>query len=473
MAAPASSLPSANMTRREWRAGVGLASIYGLRMLGLFLILPVFTFYAESIEGGNNQLLVGVALGAYGLTQALFQLPFGMLSDRIGRKRVIYFGLLLFALGSLIAAEAETIDMVIVGRAIQGAGAISAAITALMADLTREEHRTKAMAMIGSSIGVTFALSLVLGPALNAAIGVPGIFALTAILALVGIWVVAVVVPRPHHSIFHSDAEARAAKLGDVLKDGELLRLNFGIFALHAVQMAMFVVIPVALRDTGGLDPNQHWMVYLPVMLASFIVMVPAIIYGERRGRIKLTFLAAITLLLAAHLMLVGLTFSFDAVVLYLVLFFIAFNILEASLPSLVSKIAPPSAKGTALGVYNTSQSLGLFAGGVVGGYLAHTANAAAVFIFSSGLVGLWLFIALTMRNPPALRTQLFHLEGLDAVSAAAFAQQAREIEGVHDVMVVPDENLVYLKVSVKGWQAQRFAELMETYKQQLSGEQA
>lgn len=459
---------SPRMTRREWRASVGLASIYGLRMLGLFLILPVFTFYAETIPGGNNQLLVGIALGAYGLTQALFQLPFGMLSDKIGRKRVIYFGLLLFAIGSFVAAEAETIYMVIVGRAIQGAGAISAAITALMADLTREEHRTKAMATIGSTIGATFTLSLILGPALNAAIGVPGIFALTAILALIGIWVVAVVVPKPHHSIFHSDAEARPAKFGDVLRNAELLRLNFGIFALHAVQMAMFVVIPGALQTTGNLPADQHWMIYLPVMLASLVVMVPAIIFGERRGHIKVLFLASITLLLAAHLMLVGLTFSFDALVLYLLLFFIAFNVLEASLPSLVSKIAPASAKGTALGVYNTAQSLGLFVGGVAGGYLAHTANAAAVFIFSSAMVGLWFFIALAMKNPPAIRTRLFHVEGLDTISAALFAQQARALQGVHDALVVAEESLVYLKVGIKGWDEQAFLELVEQFKQQL-----
>ena len=462
---------SQHMTRREWRASIGLASIYGLRMLGLFLILPVFTFYAETIPGGNNQMLVGLALGAYGLTQALFQLPFGMLSDKIGRKRVIYFGLLLFALGSFIAAEAESIYMVIVGRAIQGAGAISAAITALMADLTREEHRTKAMATIGSTIGVTFALSLVLGPALNAAIGVPGIFALTAVLALIGIWVVAVVVPKPHHSIFHSDAEAQPARFGDVLRNGELLRLNFGIFALHAAQMAMFVVIPGALKLTGNLPADRHWMVYLPIMLASFVVMVPAIIFGERKGHMKALFVAAITLLLAAHLMLIGLTFSFDAVILYLLLFFIAFNVLEASLPSLVSKIAPASAKGTALGVYNTAQSLGLFAGGLVGGYLAHTSNTAAVFIFSSAVIGLWLFVALTMKNPPAIRTRLFHLEGLDTVSAALFAQQARALDGVQDVLVVAEENLVYLKVSAKGWNEPAFMQLIEGFKQQLASD--
>lgn len=462
---------SQHMTRREWRASVGLASIYGLRMLGLFLILPVFTFYAATIPGGDNQLMVGLALGAYGLTQALFQLPFGMLSDKIGRKRVIYFGLLLFALGSFIAAEADSIYMVIVGRAIQGSGAISAAVTALMADLTREEHRTKAMATIGSTIGATFALSLVLGPALNAAIGVPGIFALTAILAMIGIWVVAVVVPKPHHSIFHSDAEAQPARFGDVLRNGELLRLNFGIFALHAVQMAMFVVIPGALMRTGNLSADHHWMVYLPIMLGSFVVMVPAIVYGERKGHMKALFLVAISLLLGAHLMLVGLTFSFDALILYLLLFFIAFNVLEASLPSLVSKIAPASAKGTALGVYNTSQSLGLFAGGVIGGYLAHTANVAAVFIFSSALVGVWLFIALTMKNPPAIRTRLFHVEGLDTVSAALLAQQAKALNGVQEALVVAEENLVYLKVGIKGWDEPAFLEILEQHRKQLDSD--
>jgi len=269
---------SESMTRAEKRAASGLAAIFGLRMLGMFLILPVFALYAEDLPGGDNHTLVGLALGMYGLTQAILMLPFGMASDRWGRKRVIYFGLLLFVIGSFVAASASDITMVIVGRAIQGAGAISAAVTALLADLTREEHRTKAMAMIGSTIGLAFAASMALGPLLYQAIGVPGIFELTGVLALAAMGVIYAVIPDPKASHFHSDAEVVPARLRDVLRDGQLLRLNFGIFALHAAQMAMFVVIPFALRETGGMPEAQHWKIYLPAVLLSFAVMGPAII---------------------------------------------------------------------------------------------------------------------------------------------------------------------------------------------------
>ncbi|MCD6707504.1 MAG: MFS transporter, partial [Thiobacillus sp.] len=358
------------MTRAEKRAASGLAAIFGLRMLGMFLILPVFALYAEDLPGGDNHTLVGLALGMYGLTQALLMLPFGMASDRIGRKKVIIFGLIMFALGSFLAAAATDIYWTIAGRALQGAGAISAAVTAMLADLTREEHRTKAMAMVGSTIGVTFAVSLVAGPALNRVIGVPGIFALTGILALAAIWVVKVWVPDPADSHFHADAQANPAKLIDVLKDGQLARLDFGIFALHAAQMAMFVVVPVALKNSG-LAVDDHWAVYLPVLLGSFALMVPAIIVGEKRGQMKPVFIGSVALMLLAQL---GFAFGIDhfwGIVWALFFYFVAFNLLEASLPSLISKLAPVSAKGTAMGVYNTAQALGLFFGGVFGGWLA------------------------------------------------------------------------------------------------------
>jgi MFS family permease len=302
---------SDRMTPLELRASIGLASIYGLRMLGMFIILPVFAVYAETLPGGQDHALIGLALGAYGLTQALLQLPFGMASDHLGRKRVIYAGLLLFALGSLWAASAHDIYMVIAGRALQGAGAISAAVTALLADLTREEHRTKAMAMIGATIGLTFAASLVLGPALYHAISIPGIFAMTGILALLALAVVKFAVPDPRVSRFHSDAEAAPAKLVGVLRNAQLVRLNFGIFALHAVQMAMFVVVPFALKETGNIDANHHWQVYLPVMVIAFALMVPAVVYGEKRGRLKPVFVAAVALMLVTQLTFAALIDSF------------------------------------------------------------------------------------------------------------------------------------------------------------------
>jgi MFS family permease len=441
-------LISERMTPLELRASAGLASIYGLRMFGMFIILPVFAVYAELLPGGHDHALIGLALGAYGLTQALLQLPFGMLSDRLGRKRVIYAGLVLFAVGSLWAALATDIYMVIAGRALQGAGAISAAVTALLADLTREEHRTKAMAMIGATIGLTFAVSLVLGPALYHAISIPGIFALTGVLALAAILVVRFVVPEPRRSRFHSDAEAAPARLGGVLRNGELMRLNFGIFALHAVQMAMFVVVPFALKKTGGIDANHHWQVYLPVMVTSFALMIPPIIYGEKRGRLKQVFVSAVTLMLATQITFAFAIDSFWGVVTALVMYFVAFNILEASLPSIISKIAPSGAKGTAIGVYNTFQSLGLFAGGALGGLLSSFYGAAAVFLFGAVLIGLWVLVASGMQAPPAVKTLMLHLrDGLSHDEARRLQTDIAALPGVAEVLVVAEEAVAYLKV--------------------------
>ncbi|MBZ0106908.1 MAG: MFS transporter [Sulfuricella denitrificans] len=446
----------------ELRASIGLAGIFGLRMLGMFLILPVFAIYATGIPGGENHAMIGLALGAYGLTQALLQLPFGMASDRYGRKRVIYFGLILFAIGSFVAASAHDIYWVIAGRSIQGAGAISAAVTALLADLTREEHRTKAMAMIGSTIGLMFALSMVLGPALYQFIGVPGMFALTGGLSLLALVVVAVVIPDPGASHFHSDAEVVPARLKDVLKDKQLLRLNYGIFSLHAAQMAMFTVIPLALMDTGHLAESQHWKIYLPVMLLAFAIMVPAIIVGEKKARLKQVFVIAVTLLLLTQLMLTVLVSHFWGIVTALMTFFIAFNILEATLPSLISKLAPAQAKGTAMGVYNTSQALGLFVGGVSGGVLAHQFGQYAVFAFGACLSAVWLWLALSMRTPPAVKTQMYHLETMDVARARLLAQRLSAVPGVAEVAVSAEEGVAYLKVSMSGWDEEQVLKLID-----------
>ena len=449
------------MSPFELKAAASLASIYGLRMLGMFLILPVFTIYAEQ-KLGATQFQAGLALGIYGGTQALLQLPFGMASDRFGRKRMIYLGLLMLVLGSFIAATAQDITWVIIGRALQGAGAISAVVMALMADLTREEHRTKAMAMIGTTIGVTFALSLVISSPLNHWIGVPGMFALTGVLGLIAMAWVRFVIPNPRISRFHSDAEATPAKLKDVLANTELLRLNFGIFALHAAQMALFVVIPFALLKTAGIDQNHHWMIYLPILLGSFVLMVPAIIIGEKKNQLKLIFLASITLMLIAQLMLAQWIGQFWGIVVALSCYFVAFNVLEASLPSLISKIAPASAKGTAMGVYNTSQSLGLFLGGVLGGYLAQYHGPSAVFIFCSVLIGLWLIFALSMARPPAVRTRLFHLREMDAERATKLSKQLAKMNGVSEALVVGDEGIAILKVDMRGWDEAAVQQLIE-----------
>ncbi len=455
---------SEKMTPLEKRASSGLASIFGLRMLGMFLILPVFALYANHLPGGNDKTMVGLALGAYGLTQALLQLPYGMASDRFGRKPVIYFGLLLFAIGSFVAASATNIQMIILGRIIQGSGAISAAVTALLADSTREEHRTHAMAMIGGTIGMTFAASLVLGPALYQFIGMPGIFALTGILTLLAMAVVKWYIPDPPVSRFHSDAEANVARLGEVLRNPQLLRLDFGIFSLHAAQMAMFVVIPFALEKTGHLDANHHWEVYLPVVVIAFILMVPAIIYGEKKGRLKQVFVSGIALLLASQLGMAASMNAFWGIVASLTGYFIAFNVLEASLPSLISKIAPPTAKGTAMGVYNTAQSLGLFFGGAMGGWLSQHAGFSAVYEFAAGIVVVWLLLALGMQPPPAVKTKMYHLGNITPQQAKELLGRLRGVEGVFDVSIVAEEQIAILKVSQRGWDEAAAQQYLEGY---------
>lgn len=455
-------LETDKMTSVELRASAGLAGIFGLRMLGMFLILPVFAIYASGLPGGQNHALIGLALGAYGLTQAILQLPFGMAADRFGRKPVIYFGLLIFALGSFVAGSAHDLVWIIVGRAIQGAGAISAAVTALLADLTREEHRTKAMAMIGSTIGLMFAVSMVLGPALYQSIGVPGMFDLTGVLALSAILVVATVIPNPGASHFHSDAEIAPARLKDVLHDKQLLRLNYGIFALHAAQMAMFTVVPLALKETGNFPESQHWKIYLPVMLVAFGFMVPAIIVGEKKDKLKQVFVFAVSLLLMTQLLFTELIGNFWGIVALLLTFFIAFNILEATLPSLISKLAPAQSKGTAMGVYNTSQSLGLFVGGAMGGLLANYVGQYAVFAFGVLLSGIWLWLAMSMRTPPAVKTKMYHLEAMDEVRAHKLSEQLAAVSGVAEVVVSAVESVAYLKVNMAGWNEEQVLKLIE-----------
>jgi len=389
------------MSPTELRAGFSLASLFGLRMLGLFLILPVFVLHAPSLRDGDNLTLVGIALGAYGLTQAILQLPFGMASDRFGRKPMIAIGLVIFSLGSFLAASATDIYTAIAGRSLQGAGAISAVVVALAADLTREQHRTKTMAMIGATIGFAFALSLVVAPALYNWVGMHGLFTLTGVLALGGLVIVFGLVPdAPAHVEAHAGP---APSLFAVLCNPELARLNFGIFTLHLVQMAMFIVIPPALV-TAGLPVARHWMAYLPVVLFSFVLMVPPIMYADRQNRPRPVMVGAIALMLLVQ---IGLAFAgaagLWALVVLLLFFFVAFNVLEAMLPSLVSRIAPEQARGAAIGVYNTTQTLGLFAGGLAGGWLARHFSSQAVFVLGSVLTLAWLGLAVGMR--PVNRT--------------------------------------------------------------------
>ncbi|MEW6466638.1 MAG: MFS transporter [Pseudomonadota bacterium] len=389
------------MTPLERRATVSLASIFALRMLGMFLVLPVFAIEAHAYPGGDDPARVGLAMGIYGLTQAVLQLPLGLASDRFGRKRVIVLGLLVFALGSLLAAVAHSVEALIFARALQGAGAVSAAVTALLADLTRDAVRTKAMAVVGASIGLMFALSLALSPLLAAALHLSGLFALTGVLAVIGIGVIVWGVPAEPAQHRH---ESRG-RLGEVLRHVALLRLNFGVFVLHAVQIAMWVAVPTLLVQ-AGLPKNHHWWVYLPAVLASFVVMGGTLFPLERRGRLRAVFLVAIGLIAVAQLgFLTELAQpGIAGIGMLLFVFFCGFNVLEASQPSLVSRMAPAASRGAALGVYNTLQSLGLFAGGALGGQLLKVWGMHAVFLTGAVAMALWLAVAWGMRVPATAR---------------------------------------------------------------------
>ena len=439
------------MTAIERRASIGLASIYGLRMLGLFIILPIFAIYAQHLPGGNSHLLIGIALGAYGLTQAVLQIPAGWMSYRYGRKPVIYISLVLFAAGSFIAADASNIYWIIIGRVVQGAGALNAAVMALTADLTREEVRTKAMAMIGITIGITFSISMVLSPMLNNVLGVPGIFELTGVLALLAIGVVKFMIPDPAITRFHSDTEASWSHFAEVLHNKDLLRLDFGIFSLHAILMSVFMQVPFVM-EKDGLALSHHWYVYLPVMLVAFVLMVPPIIIAEKKAKMKQVFMLAIFLAMCAQALLMFGQNSLWGVAAALLVFFTAFNVLEATLPSMISKIAPLASKGTAMGVYSSVQFLGAFSGAAIGGALLQFVGGNSVFVFAILLLLLWLIVASTMKPPALVRTRLYHLSGMNEAAAVELQKQLVQLQGVREAMVVAVENIASLKVDMEGF---------------------
>ncbi|VAW80641.1 Inner membrane transport protein YajR [hydrothermal vent metagenome] len=438
-----------SMTRAETRTAASMAGIYALRMLGLFMILPVFALYSEQLEGATPAL-AGLAIGIYGLTQAFLQIPFGLVSDRIGRKPVIVFGLLVFALGSVMAANADSIWAVIAGRAMQGAGAIAAAIMALTADLVREEHRVKAMAIIGMSIGASFAVAMVLGPVLNSWIGVPGIFWLTALLALGGIAVVIVLVPTPVHSRVRRDAEAVPAQFASVLRNPQLLRLDAGIFSLHLILTASFVVLPLALRDIAGLDAAQHWKVYLPVLLLSLPMAIPFIIQAEKHRRIKPVFVGSVLVVGLAELLLFGFHNQVVTIGIGLFVFYSAFNLLEALLPSLIAKMAPAESKGTAMGFYSSAQFFGAFVGGAGGGWLHGRFGLSSVFLFCAVAALVWLALAAGMKAPRYLNTRLLRIGALDSSAAQQLAKRLSGVPGVAEVVVIAEDEVAYLKVDTQ-----------------------
>jgi MFS family permease len=447
------------MNPTELRAGLSLAGVFGLRMLGLFFILPVLAVHAASLRGGSDLTLVGIALGAYGLSQGLLQIPFGMASDHWGRKPVLYAGLLVFAAGSFLGIAADDIWTMIAARMLQGAGAISSVAMALAADLTREQHRTKIMAMIGSTIGLMFALSLVGAPVLYRVIGMEGLFGLTGVLCLAALAVVRFQVPEPpaHEHAAPAGGSARTALL-----DPELLRLNGGILILHIVLYAMFVVLPPLLVQ-AGLTLPEHWQLYLPVVLGSFALMVPAILYADRRNRTKPVLVGAVAMLAVIEAAFAVLGGGILALGLLMLGFFVAFNVLEALLPSLVSRIAPARGRGVAIGVYNTTQTLGVFFGGLVGGWVASRYGTTGVFAVCAGLAILWLGFAVGMRAPPTPVNELSSITFSIAsgVSLEGLREALAGVHGVHEAEVFAAERIAHLKVVPGQWDEHRVRKLI------------
>ena len=433
------------MTASEKRATWSLASIYALRMLGLFLIMPVLSLFAEQLEG-STPALIGLSIGIYGISQSILQIPFGLMSDRFGRKKIIISGLIIFLIGSVVAALSTTIYGVLLGRAIQGSGAIAAPIMALVADLTQEVHRTKAMALIGLSIGVSFGVAITAGPIIGGLIGVHGIFWLIAGLSFIAIFVVRFLVPDPKKSKKHRDAELVPNQFFNILKNTELLRLNYGIFVLHAMLTASFVVLPLLMRD-AGLAPAEHWKVYLPVFVVSMAAIIPFVIVAEKKRKMKAVFIGAIATLVLADLGLMQFSSSLIGIIGFLWLFFTGFNLLEATLPSLVSKTASADLRGTAMGVYSTSQFLGAGLGGGIGGWCYGQMGASGVFLFCAIAAFTWFLLSLSMKPPRYWANLLISLEEISEQAANNFAAEIVKLNGVEEVTLHYEDGVAYLKV--------------------------
>ncbi|HHT00509.1 MAG TPA: MFS transporter [Thiomicrospira sp.] len=438
------------MSPVERRATFSIAGIFSTRMLGLFMIFPVFALFAETEFKDITGLQIGIAIGIYGLTQAFLQVPYGMLSDKYGRKPLIITGMLVFMFGSIICAMADSIEMMIVGRAIQGMGAIAAVLMASVGDLVTEQFRLRAMSIVGMTIGLSFTLSLVAGPLLASWFGVRGIFWTIALLALVGVLLVKFAMPDIEKQSFQRESEADPSQFKEILKHPQLLRLDFGVFVLHATLTAMFIVVPMTLRDSAGLDTPEHWFIYLPVMILSFILMVPFIIQAESKDRMKQVFVGAIATIAIMQLAFVFIELSFWSLFFILLIFFTAFNLLEASLPSLVVKLSPADKKGTASGVYSTSQFLGAAIGGALGGYFYQHYGYNGVFIFTAVLGSLWLFAAMSMERPLPLSIASVPIYPVKTEEVEAIQSQLLAYDGIHEVVILPEEQRVYFKIDRK-----------------------
>lgn len=449
------------MNSLEIRAVWSLASLFALRMLGLFMILPVFSIYGDSLAEATPEL-IGLAIGAYGLTQAMLQIPFGFLSDRIGRKPVIVFGLFLFLIGSVVAAQAESIYGVILGRALQGAGAIASAVMALLADLTRDEQRSKAMAMVGASIGLSFSLALIIGPIFTSMFELQGLFWLTAVLAACGMALTIWIVPAPESRKVFRDTRPVVSHFVDVLKDRELARLDIGVLLLHMTLTASFVILPGWLLKNAGVVEVQHWLVYLPVLFLSFVLMVPMMVIAEKKRQVKRVFLLSIGLLALSLLFLSQWHDSLLMIVIGLFVFFWGFNLLEAMLPSLVSKVAAPGFKGTSMGVYSTCQFFGAFLGGAGGGWvLAHYGDA-AVYMVAACLICVWFIAALGMKEPSHLQSFALQLKHVEVLDNAGWVNRLLCVAGVEEAVVVAEDRTAYLKVDNNRLDKEQLMQLAE-----------
>lgn len=436
------------MTVEERRATWGLGAVFSLRMLGMFMVLPVLTTYGMQLQGAN-ETLIGFAIGIYGLAQAIFQIPFGLLSDKVGRTPLIVGGLLIFVAGSVVAALSDSIWGVIFGRGLQGAGAISAAVMALLSDLTREQHRTKAMAFIGVSFGITFAVAMVLGPIITHALGLSALFWGIALLALSGIVITLTIVPKPSHHLMNRESGIVKDHFWLVLRNSRLLKLNLGIMSLHVLLMSSFVALPIAMEHAGFLR-QQQWMVYLVTMTVSFVAVIPFVIYAEKKRQMKRVFVGCVLTLLAAELTLWQAGLHLWVLFAGIQLFFIAFNVMEAILPSLISKEAPVGYKGTAMGIYSTSQFIGVAVGGSFGGWLLQSGGTSMVFIGGACVAMLWFGLSLTMREPPYVSSLRIVLSKTAITQADQLANNIKAQPGVADVVLVVDEMAAYVKVDTK-----------------------
>ena len=411
-------------------------------MLGLFMVLPVMSLYFEGYHQ-SSAFMLGLALGIYGLTQAIFQIPLGLLSDKIGRRPVIFGGLVLFILGSVVAAYADSAVGVIIGRALQGMGAIASTLMALVTDLTAEQNRTKAMATIGGSIGISFALAMVLGPIVASSFGMEGIFWLTALLGLVGAIILVNAIPKTFSMRKNRETNTDLQRLGYLLREPSLMRLNLGIFFLHLTLMAAFVVIPTVLVQQLGIKPDQLWWVYLCLLGGGFIAMLPAMIFAERRNAQKKIFVLAVGLMTIAMFVL-GNAQSAAITVSMLFVYFAAFNLLEASLPSWLSKVCPVGNRGTAMGIYSTCQFLGTFIGGILGGFALANVGIDGLFWLLALMLLFWCFVAATMASPKPLQTLILQV---GETKASDFVKSISNIDGVEDILLIEGEDLAYVKV--------------------------